>query len=109
LKSFHPGRELVARRNVLTDLSRRFAGIPSTLLRNARQRFQRVDAILRVLGPEATLRRGYSITRTGEGKVLRSVAQVAPAMQISTQVSDGEFASRVEQTDKQPRRLRKSC
>jgi exodeoxyribonuclease VII large subunit len=109
LKSFHPGRELVARRNALTDLSRRFARIPSTLLRNAHQRFQRVDAILRVLGPEATLRRGYSITRTGEGNVLLSVAQVAPAMQISTQLSDGEFASRVEQTDKKPRRLPKSC
>ena len=48
---------------------------------------------LRVLGPEATLRRGYSITRTERGELIRSVADVRGKMKIKTRVSDGEFES----------------
>jgi exodeoxyribonuclease VII large subunit len=62
---------------------------------NARDRFQRADAILRVLGPDATLRRGYSITTDGDGKLIRSVATVRPKMKIRTRVNDGEFGSDV--------------
>jgi len=50
---------------------------------------------LRVLGPEATLRRGYSITSDLEGKVIQSVAAVRPKTKIRTRVADGEFESQV--------------
>ena len=62
---------------------------------NARERFQRADAILRVLGPDATVRRGYSITTDSDGKLIRSIASVRPKMRIRTRVSDGEFGSDV--------------
>jgi exodeoxyribonuclease VII large subunit len=62
---------------------------------NARQRFQRTEGILRVLGPDATLQRGYSITRDTEGNVIRAVRDVRPRMKIRTRVSDGEFGSEV--------------
>jgi exonuclease VII large subunit len=51
--------------------------------------------MLRLLGPEQTLERGYSITRDSEGKVIRSVRIVRPKMKIRTRVSDGEFESAV--------------
>ena len=38
-------------------------------MENATNRFQRIEGILRVLGPEATLRRGYSITTDERGKI----------------------------------------
>ena len=62
---------------------------------NARQRFRRAEGILRVLGPDATLRRGYSITRDTEGNVIRAVRDVRPRMKIRTRVRDGEFGSEV--------------
>ena len=40
--------------------------------------------MLRVLGPEATLRRGYSITTDERGKLIRSVTAVRPKMKIRT-------------------------
>jgi len=46
-----------------------------------------------VLGPDATLRRGYSITMTERGKIIRTIAAVRPKMKIRTRVSDGEFGS----------------
>ncbi len=48
-----------------------------------------------VLGPDATLRRGYSITITERGKIIRTTAAVRPKMKIRTRVSDGEFSSEV--------------
>src|SRR6266478_5607788 len=62
LQARSPARELMVRRNRFADLHRRLLACPPRLLENARHRFQRIEGILRVLGPNATLRRGYSIT-----------------------------------------------
>jgi len=93
LQARSPARELLLRRNRFGDLHRRFAELPPRALENARHRFQRIEAILRVLGPDATLRRGYSITRNERGELIRSVATVRAKMNIRTRVSDGEFQS----------------
>jgi exodeoxyribonuclease VII large subunit len=95
LKGRSPARELLMRRNRLVDLNRRFAELPGRVLENARQRFREAEGILRVLGPDATLRRGYSITTDEGGKLIRSVTSVQPKMKIRTRVSDGEFGSEV--------------
>jgi exodeoxyribonuclease VII large subunit len=93
LQARSPVRELMLRRNRFSDLQRRFRELPKRNLELARHRFDRVAGILRVLGPEATLRRGYSITRNERGQLIRSVASVRPKMKIKTRVSDGEFES----------------
>ena len=90
-----PVRELMLRRNRFGDLSRRFAELPKRAVENARQRFRRIEGILRVLGPNATLQRGYSITTDERGKLIRSVATIRPKMKIKTRVTEGEFESRI--------------
>ncbi len=95
LKTHDPRRELLVRRNQWSDLQRRITAQAPRYLQIARERFHRVDGILRVLGPEATLRRGYSITSDLEGKVIQSVAAVRPKAKIRTRVADGEFESQV--------------
>jgi len=65
------------------------------VMERAKDRFRRVEGILRVLGPEATLRRGYSITTNERGKLIRTVKSVEPRMIIHTRLSDGEFDSTV--------------
>ena len=93
IQAHSPLRELMLRRNRLVDLRRRLAELPQRLLENALHRFREAEGILRVLGPAATLRRGYSITTDERGKPVRSVAVVRPKMKIRTRVSDGEFES----------------
>jgi exodeoxyribonuclease VII large subunit len=93
LQGRSPLRELMLRRNRFGDLQRRFTEQPLRTLEHARHRFQKIEGILRVLGPEATLRRGYSITRNEHGELIRSIATVRPRMKIRTHVSDGEFES----------------
>jgi exodeoxyribonuclease VII large subunit len=95
LKSHDPRRELTLRRANLVELTRRIAAQPPRFLQNAQQRFQRVESVLRVLGPDATLRRGYSITTDAAGKVIQTVAAVRPKSKIRTRVADGEFESEV--------------
>jgi exodeoxyribonuclease VII large subunit len=95
LQDRSPARELSLRRNRFTDLQRRLDGLPPVLLDRARERFNRVTAMLRVLGPHATLGRGYSITTDATGKLIRSSKMVHPSMKIRTRLSDGEFESTV--------------
>jgi len=95
LQARSPARELTMRRNRFADLHRRLVACPARLLENARHRFERIEGILRVLGPDATLRRGYSITMTERGKIIRTIAAVRPKMKIRTRVSDGEFSSEI--------------
>jgi exonuclease VII large subunit len=54
-----------------------------------------MQGILRLLGPAATLRRGYSITMNERGKIIRTIAGVRPKMKIRTRISDGEFGSEI--------------
>ena len=96
LQARSPARELMMRRNRFADLHRRLVASPARLLENARRRFERIEGILRVLGPDATLRRGYSITMSERGKIVRTIAVVRPKMKIRTRLSDGEFSSEIQ-------------
>jgi exodeoxyribonuclease VII large subunit len=93
LQARSPAREIVIRRNRFVDLHRRLNASPLRLVENAKQRFRRIEGILRVLGPDATLRRGYSITTDTKGNLIQTVRDVRPKMKIRTRVSDGEFGS----------------
>lgn len=70
--------------------------------RRVHERRQHVDRLrghLGALNPLAVLDRGYSITRTPDGALVRSTADVAAGARISTQVRDGRFDSTVLPTD----------
>jgi exodeoxyribonuclease VII large subunit len=103
LKTHDPKRELAVCRTRVADLEHRVVIQLPRLLQNARQRFERVEGILRAVGPEATLRRGYSITKDSGGKVIQTVAGARPKSKIRTQVADGEFESEVLPTAARPK------
>ena len=49
------------------------------------------------LDPQRTLHRGYSITRTGTGRLLREAGDVKPGELLRTQIERGVVTSRVEE------------
>lgn len=59
-----------------------------------------VSQKLKVLNPQAILRRGYAVVLKLDGTLVRSVAQVKPADTLRIQVSDGEFGVQVEDENK---------
>jgi len=77
----------------------------TTALRRAPRRLdpdeRHLDAVaerVRLLDPVNTMARGWSITRTADGRVVRSVAALQPGDLIVTTVADGTAHSRVEET-----------
>ena len=96
LRAHNPARELTARKQNLQETRRRLGEFSQLRVAQARQRWERAAGLLRVLGPEATLERGYSITRDAAGKVIRRVAEAKTRTRIKTRVRDGEFESTVE-------------
>ena len=71
VRSRNPQREVIALRKGFADLRKRFGALAPRSLDQARQRFARLEGILRAFGPESTLRRGYSITTDSKGKMIR--------------------------------------
>lgn len=58
------------------------------------ERLAATEQLLGVLSPEATLKRGYSITWL-EGKALRSVQDLKEGMVVETEVAEGRFKSKI--------------
>ncbi|MBX9579075.1 MAG: exodeoxyribonuclease VII large subunit, partial [Gemmataceae bacterium] len=72
------------------------------LHRAARQRLDRaadrlaaLAARLDTLSPLNVLARGYSLTRTADGRLVRAATDVAPGDRIVTRLAAGEVVSRV--------------
>ena len=66
-----------------------------TRLAAAEQKVLALSQELRIVSPQAVLDRGFSITRTAGGKVVRSKEDVHKGDVVTTHVSDGEFKSTV--------------
>jgi len=112
-----------ARRNLgradsaLTARHRTITGSAQRTLRDRGRRVDRLDAALRLAAPRAlaaatarvamvgarvdavdpavALARGWSITTTADGRLVRSIADVAPGETLATRVRDGEVRSTV--------------
>ena len=95
LRRHDPTREITARRDRFADLTRRLIVSGPASARAIRQRFERTEKILAVLGPDATLRRGYSITRCANGRVVRSSEEVKAGDALRTKFFHGSADSNV--------------
>jgi exodeoxyribonuclease VII large subunit len=96
------GRLGVLRERQTRTLESRLALYRQRLVQAAQRKNERYRARLEtlarqceLLNPLAVLDRGYSLTRTADGKLVRSIADVAPEIALRTQVKDGTITSRV--------------
>jgi exodeoxyribonuclease VII large subunit len=61
---------------------------------SARERIESCAGRLSAVGPASVLARGYSVTIGPDGRVVRSVRQVAPGDRLVTRVADGREGAR---------------
>jgi exodeoxyribonuclease VII large subunit len=73
----------------------RLAQRPPRLLAAAERELRAVDAQVRALDPRRVLTRGWSITRTADGRTLRSAADAAAGDELVTTLADGSVRSTV--------------
>ncbi|MGC9960823.1 MAG: exodeoxyribonuclease VII large subunit [Acidimicrobiales bacterium] len=72
------------------------AHVAGHLLQSEEQRVTNLRGMLAAFDPRRQLARGWSLTKTTDGRVLRSVAELALADRIVTTFADGNVTSNVE-------------
>lgn len=95
LASAHPGQQLTRVSQRIISLANQLGVQAIRRLERDQGRLERTQAALSALDPKATLARGFSITRTAEGKVVTSATQVKPGEVIRTQLAEGEVEAEV--------------
>jgi exodeoxyribonuclease VII large subunit len=95
-------RTLKAEGESLTGRSRRLATMPGRQLAGEDRRLDQWRRLLGAYDYQRQLERGYSVTRDGLGRVVRSVDGVEVGALLRTRVADGELVSTVEETGAAP-------
>lgn len=85
-------RRLSPARTRLDVLESAIASASSALLKKKYDRLSTLEHLLEALSPQATLARGYSITRVN-GTALTSVRDIAPGTKLETTLADGTIIS----------------
>jgi len=80
----------------LDDLSFRLVSHSRSRLQSIRSDLGRLSGLLRSLGPQAVLERGYAVVRKGDGIIVRSPEQVAVGEGLDITVAGGLIKARVE-------------
>jgi exodeoxyribonuclease VII large subunit len=90
LSSILPGR--LARDRAQLERFERIDGLAGRRVAGARASLGSAVAALHVLGPQATLERGYSIVRrTGDGRIVRDPAEAPSGTRLTVRVARGEL------------------
>lgn len=85
---------IATERTRLDSYPPRLAAATDFILRSQQQRLTQIAEMVKVLSPEATLRRGYSIT-TVDGHAVTDPSQLTPGQTITTRLLGGEVKSTV--------------
>jgi exodeoxyribonuclease VII large subunit len=90
-----PRRELSAARETLTAYQSRLDRALDRTLAARRSAWTNLRGQLQSLSPLAVLNRGYALVQDANGKVVRSVVQVASGETVQTRLNDGSFTSNI--------------
>ena len=90
-----PTGYLEQKRQNLSYLRDRLTAAQSRCVDRKRQRFIGLTAKLDAMSPLKVLSRGYAMTQTADGTVIRSVRQVEPGSNVKISLSDGYVAAAV--------------
>src|SRR5260370_21442281 len=101
LSAFRSDRLLQAKRGELAALKLRLTRMVSSSVEFRKNRVAELTNFIRLLGPQQTLERGYSITLDANGHIIRSSNALEEGDRIQTKLADGEVKSVVEALAKQ--------
>lgn len=93
-----PDRQLAERSARLDVLGDRLRARTEAALRLAETGHRRVAALLRALGPDAVLSRGFSLTLDENGHPVLDAATLKPGAELTTRLARGEVKSVVRET-----------
>lgn len=93
---YHPERVIERRVEQLDHARSLLERAGTNTLKVAAERTQRLASLIRTLGPESTFARGFSVTMTAEGNVVRDAKELQKGDRIVSRFARGQIDSRVE-------------
>ncbi len=83
----------------LSELARMLERDPARVLDTAERRVEGIERHVAALDPVRVLARGWSITRTADGTLVRSTGDAEPGAPLVTRVADGAIHSTTDRTE----------
>lgn len=96
-----PAMLLKDQRRHVADVKKNFMRAVNQRLLNDKQKLAGFEKLVDILHPGNTIKRGFSITRHKNGKIVRGLKDVQSKEELLTEVSDGIIKSRVINEDQQ--------
>jgi len=90
------------RRDKLNGLTQRLIAAQNAYLGRRRQQYIALSAKLDAMSPLKVLTRGYAITQTESGAIIRSVSQVTPGDPVTISLTDGAIHASVTEVKENP-------
>ncbi len=90
-----PGPKFLAHRHETESLTRRLAMAMENIHRTRRHRIHTLTEILRAMDPAALLRRGYSIVRLPDGRIVTRAAALRPGDDLDIRFASGRTRAQV--------------
>ena len=108
VKQHRPDQVLALHRQKITGIAAVLSDRFQQRLRREKDRLTRIADMLRLLSPEQTIARGYTITTDAGGRVIRSAADVVSGSEMHTRLSDGKVISVVGTVTPDPNRANRT-
>jgi exodeoxyribonuclease VII large subunit len=108
LRLHRPDQRVALLRQQLDALAERGRELFARQLQLRREELKRIAEMLRLLSPEHTLQRGYTLTTDADGNLLRSAKDVSSGSTLITKLRDGTIASTVQGSSETKRSGRKT-
>ena len=99
LKS-RPASLLKEQKRLLQDDDQALRKALKNRMSNDRQKLDHFQKIVNILHPLNTMKRGFSVTRSKDGQVIKKAAQVRVQEEIFTEMADGNIESNVQKVNK---------
>lgn len=99
LKLQSPTRLLQRQRQHIGEINQRLITRISALIERRRLQLAQKVGRLSAISPLATLERGYSLTQTATGELIRDAVQIAPGDQVKVRLQRGAFNAQVIEID----------
>lgn len=95
LKSHHPRHNIAELKSSLDGKTQRLSQGMTRVLRQLTSEVAQKEQLIRTLGPENTLARGYALVTTADGRIVRSAEDTATDDKINVRLASGRLTADV--------------
>jgi len=99
VESRHPGRSIEHHASLLAQRKRELQQLVQGSMRRFRTTLAQHEQLLRSLGPENTLARGYALVTGPDGQIIRNAKDAPAKSELRIRLAEGELAAEVIDVD----------